>query len=207
MRVFRIVVLIAFMFSIYLIVGGLWRTNTLSNMRLELYKYSPDTALLLSSRLKLSDQSRKILDKMTEPFVIIGYFGTKDVAQQYETEKVFRALYDSSNGNVTHQFINPDLDATSAQHDEVTAYGTIILKYDDSHVKLVCSYTCMSVIPADVRETCDDIIIDQQSQVGNPIAPAVLEYPVTELTRNMKRQATVFHSVRSIKEVCQPPAG
>ena len=50
-----------------------------------------------------------------------------------------------------------------------------------------------------------DIIIDQQSQVGNPLAPAVVEYPYTDITRSMTGQASVFNSVRSIKEVGNPP--
>lgn len=53
----------------------------------------------------------------------------------------------------------------------------------------------------------NDIIVDQQSQIGNPIAPAVLEYPYTELTRNLNGQATVFNSARSIKEIGQAPDG
>ncbi|MEY3990581.1 MAG: hypothetical protein RI985_1662 [Chloroflexota bacterium] len=50
----------------------------------------------------------------------------------------------------------------------------------------------------------DDMIVDQQSQLGNPLAPAVLEYPYTDITRDLLGQASVFNSVRSIKETSEP---
>ncbi len=50
----------------------------------------------------------------------------------------------------------------------------------------------------------NDMIVDQQSQLGNPLAPAVLEYPYTDITRDLAGQASVFNSVRSIKETSEP---
>lgn len=47
----------------------------------------------------------------------------------------------------------------------------------------------------------NDILLDQQSQVGNPVAPAVVEYPYSDITKDLKGQASVFNSVRSIKEL------
>lgn len=52
----------------------------------------------------------------------------------------------------------------------------------------------------------NDIILDQQSQVGNPVAPAVIEYPFSDITKDLKGQASVFNSVRSIKEIADFPA-
>ncbi|MBM4413539.1 MAG: hypothetical protein FJ040_08880 [Chloroflexi bacterium] len=48
-----------------------------------------------------------------------------------------------------------------------------------------------------------NMIVDQQSQLGNPLAPAVLEYPFNDITRDLTGQASVFNSVRSIKELRQ----
>jgi ABC-type uncharacterized transport system involved in gliding motility auxiliary subunit len=49
----------------------------------------------------------------------------------------------------------------------------------------------------------NNMIVDQQSQLGNPLAPAVLEYPFNDITRDLAGQASVFNSVRSIKETSQ----
>lgn len=50
----------------------------------------------------------------------------------------------------------------------------------------------------------ENMIVDQQSQLGNPLAPAVLEYPYTDITRDLLGQASVFNSVRSIAEIGEP---
>lgn len=50
----------------------------------------------------------------------------------------------------------------------------------------------------------NNIIVDQQSQLGNPIAPAVLNYPYTDITRDLAGQASVFNAVRSIRETSEP---
>jgi hypothetical protein len=47
----------------------------------------------------------------------------------------------------------------------------------------------------------NDMIVDQQSQLGNPLAPAVLEYPYNDITRDLTGQASVFNAVRSIKQI------
>lgn len=44
----------------------------------------------------------------------------------------------------------------------------------------------------------NDIVLDEQSQVGNPVAPAVLEYPYSDITKDLAGQASVFNSVRTI---------
>ncbi len=44
----------------------------------------------------------------------------------------------------------------------------------------------------------NDLLLDQQSQVGNPVAPAVLDYPYSEITKGLAGQASVFNSVRTI---------
>jgi ABC-type uncharacterized transport system involved in gliding motility auxiliary subunit len=87
----------------------------------------------------------------------------------------------------------------------------IMLDYINKGGRMVLMTNPLSITPFDILmqvwglEWQPDIIIDQQSQVGNPLAPAVLEYPYTEITRNMTGQASVFNSVRSIKEIGNPP--
>jgi ABC-type uncharacterized transport system involved in gliding motility auxiliary subunit len=49
----------------------------------------------------------------------------------------------------------------------------------------------------------NDIILDEQSQVGNPVAPAVVDYPYSDITKDLNGQASVFNSVRSIKELSE----
>jgi ABC-2 type transport system permease protein len=44
----------------------------------------------------------------------------------------------------------------------------------------------------------NDLVLDEQSQVGNPVAPAVLEYPYSDITKDLAGQASVFNSVRTI---------
>jgi ABC-type uncharacterized transport system involved in gliding motility auxiliary subunit len=44
----------------------------------------------------------------------------------------------------------------------------------------------------------NDIVLDEQSQVGNPVAPAVLDYPYSDITKDLTGQASVFNSVRTI---------
>ena len=44
----------------------------------------------------------------------------------------------------------------------------------------------------------NDLVLDQQSQVGNPVAPAVLDYPYSDITKDLTGQASVFNSVRTI---------
>jgi ABC-type uncharacterized transport system involved in gliding motility auxiliary subunit len=53
----------------------------------------------------------------------------------------------------------------------------------------------------------NDFVVDEQSQLGNPLAPAVVEYPFTPITRDMSGQATVFNSVRTIRELGAAPDG
>ena len=98
--------------------------------------------------------------------------------------------------------------------DEISqAEFTSIINYTNGGGRLVVLSNPMSPGPLEMLmqlwglEWQKDIIIDQQSQGGNPLAPAVLEYPFTELTRNMTGQASVFNSARSIKEVGQQPEG
>lgn len=86
-----------------------------------------------------------------------------------------------------------------------------ILDYINQGGRMVLMSNPLSPAPLDVLlqawglEWQADIVIDQQSQVGNPLAPAVLDYPYTDITRNMTGQASVFNSVRSIKEIGNPP--
>ncbi|MFM7679592.1 MAG: GldG family protein [Roseiflexaceae bacterium] len=98
--------------------------------------------------------------------------------------------------------------------DEITsAEFNSIIEYTNQGGRVVLLSNPLSTPPLDMLmqiwglEWQNDIIIDQQSQIGNPVAPAVLQYPFTELTRNMAGQATVFNSARSIKEIGQQPEG
>lgn len=51
----------------------------------------------------------------------------------------------------------------------------------------------------------NDLLIDQQSLMGNPVAPAVIEYPFSPITQDV-RDATVFPTVRTLAEG-QVPTG
>jgi hypothetical protein len=58
-----------------------------------------------------------------------------------------------------------------------------------------------SVLESWGLEWQNDFVVDEQSQSGNPLALAVVEYPLTPVTRNMSGQTTVFNSVRTILDL------
>lgn len=51
----------------------------------------------------------------------------------------------------------------------------------------------------------NDVVVDQQSALGNPAAPAVVQYPPSSITKDLTGQATVFPTVRTVSEVDNPP--
>jgi ABC-type uncharacterized transport system involved in gliding motility auxiliary subunit len=54
----------------------------------------------------------------------------------------------------------------------------------------------------------DDVIVDRgSSELGNPVAPAITEYPPSAITNDMSGMATIFPDVRTITEVDTPPDG
>ena len=53
----------------------------------------------------------------------------------------------------------------------------------------------------------DDVLIDQQSEIGNPTAPAVIQYPSNEITKDLNGRATLFPTVRTIQADQSPPSG
>lgn len=259
----------------------------------------------------ISQQSKQIVAALTQPIEVVGYFGAQDKALQSDVESRLKE-YVAASSRFSYRFVDPDIDPVAAKNDNISTYGTLVVKYagrrmpttgsDEkaitgailkvsqenpttiyvltghrersldntdpnglSQLKVILSednfnvqpinltisttipfsnslllvadpqdpftqpefqtmldYTNkggrmvllsnpLSITPFDILmqvwglEWQPDIIIDQQSQVGNPLAPAVLEYPYTEITRNMNGQASVFNSVRSIKEIGNPP--
>ena len=52
----------------------------------------------------------------------------------------------------------------------------------------------------------DDIVVDEQSDLGNPTAPAVLQYPPSPITEDLAGQASVFPTVRTLTQSEQAPA-
>ena len=259
----------------------------------------------------ISQQSKQIVAALTQPLEVVGYFGAQDKALQSDVESRLKE-YVAASPRFSYRFVDPDTDPVAAKNDNITNYGTIVVKYasrkiqasgsdekaitgailkasqdvqttvyvltghrersldntdpsglsqlqvvltDDNFkvapINLTISATIplsnsllivadpqdpftqpefqimldylnkggrmvlmsnpLSPTPMDVLlkiwgiEWQPDIIIDQQSQVGNPLAPAVLQYPYTDITRNMTGQASVFNSVRSIREVGNPP--
>jgi ABC-type uncharacterized transport system involved in gliding motility auxiliary subunit len=53
----------------------------------------------------------------------------------------------------------------------------------------------------------DDLVIDQQSELGNPAAPAVVEYPSSTITKDLGGQASLFATVRTIGQAGSAPSG
>lgn len=49
----------------------------------------------------------------------------------------------------------------------------------------------------------NDLIIDQQSELGNPVTPAVVEYPFNDITRDLNGP-TLFPTVRSLAQDFSP---
>ncbi len=52
----------------------------------------------------------------------------------------------------------------------------------------------------------DDVIIDQQSEMGNPLAPAVVDYPFHTITKDLQQIPTLFATVRTISQVGSAPS-
>ena len=52
----------------------------------------------------------------------------------------------------------------------------------------------------------DDLLIDQQSELGNPVAPAVADYPASPIAKDLNGQASVFPTARTIKKSPDTPA-
>jgi len=266
-----------------------------------------------NKEFSISQQSKQIVQTLKKPLEIVGYFGAQDNTQKDDVDSRLKE-YAATSPLISYRFVNPDTDPVAAKTDNITAYGTLVFKYDGktlqttsgdekgitstilkltqnvqttvyvltghkersldstdqtgiSELKVVLqddnfkvqpiNLTISNTVPlsnsvlliADPQDELtqaefnsvisyindggrmvvlsnpmdappmamllkiwglewqNDIIIDQQSQVGNPLAPAVLDYPFTEVTRNMSGQASVFNSVRSIKEVGQAPTG
>lgn len=53
----------------------------------------------------------------------------------------------------------------------------------------------------------NDVLLDQQSALGNPTAPAVVNYPSSQITKDLAGQASVFPSVRTLSQADKPPEG
>jgi len=51
----------------------------------------------------------------------------------------------------------------------------------------------------------DDLLIDQQSELGNPTALAVVEYPYSTIAKDLNGQASLFPTARTIKPRTHPP--
>src|SRR6266545_2872978 len=51
----------------------------------------------------------------------------------------------------------------------------------------------------------DDLLIDQQSDLGNPTALAVVEYPASPIAKDLNGQASLFPTVRTIKKAPDTP--
>jgi ABC-type uncharacterized transport system involved in gliding motility auxiliary subunit len=259
----------------------------------------------------ISQQSQQIVAALNQPLEVVGYFGAQDKALQSDVESRLKE-YVAASPRFSYRFVDPDTDPVAAKNDNITSYGTIVVKYADRKIqasgsdekaitgailkasqdvqttvyvltghrersldnvdpnglsqlqvvltddnfkvapinltisttiplsnslllvadpqdpftqpefqsildyinnggRMVLMSNPLSVTPLEVLlqvwglEWQPDIIIDEQSQVGNPLAPAVLQYPYTDITRNMTGQASVFNSVRSIKEIGNPP--
>jgi ABC-type uncharacterized transport system involved in gliding motility auxiliary subunit len=259
----------------------------------------------------ISQQSQQIVAALNQPLEVVGYFGAQDKALQSDVESRLKE-YVAATPRFSYRFVDPDTDPVAAKNDNITSYGTIVVKYADRKIqasgsdekaitgailkasqdvqttvyvltghrersldnvdpnglsqlqvvltddnfkvapinltisttiplsnslllvadpqdpftqpefqsildyinnggRMVLMSNPLSVTPLEVLlqvwglEWQPDIIIDEQSQVGNPLAPAVLQYPYTDITRNMTGQASVFNSVRSIKEIGNPP--
>ncbi len=52
----------------------------------------------------------------------------------------------------------------------------------------------------------EDLLIDQQSELGNPLAPVVIEYPFHTITRDVNGP-TVFFKTRTLTQVGETPEG
>jgi len=51
----------------------------------------------------------------------------------------------------------------------------------------------------------DDLLIDQQSELGNPVAPAVADYPASPIAKDLNGQASLFPTARTIKKAPDTP--
>ncbi len=52
----------------------------------------------------------------------------------------------------------------------------------------------------------NDMVVDQQSALGNPTSPAVVQYPVSAIAKDLNGQATVFPTVRTLTKSDKAPA-
>jgi ABC-type uncharacterized transport system involved in gliding motility auxiliary subunit len=259
----------------------------------------------------ISQQSKQIVAALNQPLEVVGYFGAQDKVLQSDVESRLKE-YVAASSRFSYRFVDPDTDPVAAKNDNISSYGTIVVKYADRKIqasgsdekaitgailkasqdvqttvyvltghrersldnvdpaglsqlqvvltddnfkvapinltisatiplsnsllivadpqdpltqpefqsildylnnggRMVLMANPLSPTPMDALleiwglEWQPDIIIDEQSQMGNPLAPAVVEYPYTDITRSMTGQASVFNSVRSIKEVGNPP--
>jgi ABC-type uncharacterized transport system involved in gliding motility auxiliary subunit len=50
----------------------------------------------------------------------------------------------------------------------------------------------------------DDLVIDERSALDNPVAPVVVQYPYSDITKNLNGQAAVFPTARTLQQV-EPP--
>lgn len=261
----------------------------------------------------LSQQSKQIVATLTQPLQITGYYGANNRAEQDDVETRLKS-YVAASAQVSYRFVDPDRDPVAARNDEITNYGTLVVRYGDrkattqtgdeqaitgailqvmqeskpviyvltghrertiddfapneisdlrnllasnnfdvENINLALSaevplensvlvvadpqdeisleeYTKIAAYvqaggrlmvlanplsPAPLAallaswglEWQNDFVVDEQSQLGNPLAPAVVEYPFTPITRDMSGQATVFNSVRTIRELGAAPEG
>jgi len=53
----------------------------------------------------------------------------------------------------------------------------------------------------------DDLLIDQQSDLGNPTALAEVEYPYSPIAKDLNGQASLFPTARTIKKAPDTPTG
>lgn len=276
-------------------------------------RYPQRLDVTATQEFSLSQQSKQIVAELTQPLTITGYYSANDRFAQDDVETRLKG-YVAASGQVSYRFIDPDKDPVSARNDEITAYGTLVVRYGDRKAttqtgdeqaitgailqvtqdtkpvvyvltghrertvddfapnqisefrtvlaannfdvesmnlsitaeipptnsvlliadpqdeiapdeynkivaymqaggRLLLLSNPLSPAPmASLLETWglqwqDNFVVDEQSQMGNPLAPAVVEYPFTPITRDMGGQATLFNSVRTIKESAEAPSG
>lgn len=91
--------------------------------------------LTKSGAFTLSEQTRNVLDSVTEPIKIKAFYATA-APEEAESKDLFET-YEYYNSKITYEFIDPDRNPEKARQSGIHSYGTLVLDgYGKQHTIL-----------------------------------------------------------------------
>ena len=83
--------------------------------------------LTAQKEFSISQQTKQILQTVSQPIEIIGFYNGQDAALQADLESRLKE-YRAVSPQITYRFVDPDRDPVTASAENITTYGTVVFK-------------------------------------------------------------------------------